>query len=271
MHVVTENFIDLHPESFLCQLLDAFDTIFINTNVSQETRLSLMELLEPLLLVSNREVVIRILAVFRKNCSESVQVAKLINSYVKQEILHTDIQVRPIKCLNDEVPTWKTSEGYNVSNRRSVTLNCLVPSLHCLASKNEPGKNCQSDHHHCLEVLRHLQDTTTHCSILQLFAYQVTPKPVFYITEKVSTLTLNEFLLTKRKSSKWLPTKDLLTIALEATDAVEYLQLKSVVHRDITTHSFRVCDRGSRLVLHDFSLALIFENGQQEMKSKCSR
>ncbi|CAC5422188.1 unnamed protein product [Mytilus coruscus] len=258
-------YLELQSNERLEGLLEVLDLILMDTNVLQETRMSLMTVLEPLLLVENTEIVKRILQVFIKNHQKSVPVSRLVQQYIMKELLYTGITFPNYTCLNELEPKWLTTKGILSYNEKEILLHCLMPTLHCLSkgriTECQPaaGQKERNVHINSLQILTYLQDGKTHNSVIQLLAYQFHPLPLFYITERMSSLTLNEFLLRKRKQSKWQPYKMLTSLVMEIVDVVIFLKDRGIVHRDLTSHAFRICDGGQRIVLHDFSIALMLE------------
>ncbi|XP_063442693.1 uncharacterized protein LOC134722993 [Mytilus trossulus] len=257
-----DTYLELQSKERLEGLFDVLDLILMNTNVLQETRMSLMTVLEPLFLVENTEIVQRILRVFINNHKKSVPVSRLVQQYTMKELLYTGITFPNYTCLNEREPKWITTKGILSYNDKEILLYCLMPTLHCLSqgkiTECQPAACKKEKHVHInsLQMLTYLQHGKTHNSVIQLLAYQIHPLPLFYITERISSLTLNEFLLRKRKQSKWQTYKMLTSLVMEIVDVVIFLKDRGIVHRDLTSHAFRICDGGQRIVLHDFSIAL---------------
>ncbi|XP_052061926.1 uncharacterized protein LOC127701994 isoform X2 [Mytilus californianus] len=258
-------YLELQSEETTEGLFTVLDLILMNSNVLQETRISLMTVLEPLLLVENKKTITRILQLFIKNHQTSVPISRLVQQYISKELLHAGIKISDYSCLNEIVPTWLTTKGVLSYNEKEILLHCLMPTLSCLCNgkiteyKTEADQQERNFHLNNLRILTYLQDGKTHNSVIQLLAYQFQPLPLFYITERMSSLTLNEFLLRKRKQSKWQPNKMLTSLVLEIVDVVIFLKDRGIIHRDLTSHAFRICDGGQRIVLHDFSIALMLE------------
>ncbi|XP_076112762.1 uncharacterized protein LOC143080673 isoform X1 [Mytilus galloprovincialis] len=258
-------YLELQSEETIKGLFTVLESILMNSKVLQETRMSLMTVLEPLLLVENPKTVKRILQLFIKNHQTSVPISRLVQQYISKELLHTGIKFLNYSCLNEIVPTWLTTKGVLSYNEKEILLHCLMPTLSCLCNGEiteykTADQQKRNIHFNNLRILTYLQDGKTHKSVIQLLAYQFQPLPLFYITERMSSLTLNDFLLRKRKKSNWQPNKMLTSLVLEIVDVVIFLKDRGIIHRDLTSHAFRICDGGQRIVLHDFSIALMLED-----------
>lgn len=115
---------------------------------------------------------------------------------------------------------------------------CL-PSRKCLASGSavrcvdhaEPWQRSQQHVRH-LELLIALGP---HENLLRLVAFQLRPRPCFYITENVTERRLISLLIDRGKHERWLSHAVLLHAASHVVKALTFLAEKDIALRDVTT------------------------------------
>ncbi|KAK3612303.1 hypothetical protein CHS0354_011022 [Potamilus streckersoni] len=106
-----------------------------------------------------------------------------------------------------------------------------------------------------LSTLVSLQRKDVHSNIVQLIAYHWQAYPKFFVVEEPNGVNLQEYLLLKRYHRYWLNDLKLIFIVKQALCAVQHLHDRYILHRDFTSHRFKICPETLTLKLVDFRIA----------------
>lgn len=247
--------------------------IFLDNDRIPENHCSkLLDLIEPLLLNNDQQIVVNTVYLFRRHNTNTENIRHLFFNVVSKslEVLNFKATVNGKFTLTDSFkPKWMEVMG-SIFDGTSVSLIILIPTLNCV-SKGEldeyiqkADKNETNQHLNTLTILHHLNQSSTHRNIMQLLAFQRRPLPIFYVTEKAGSSEFLSYLLDCRTNSAHaLNKQQQLKYTLDIINAVSFLHDKKIIHRNITCSAFSVRLNSQTLFLHDFSIAtrVLRENG----------
>jgi len=100
-----------------------------------------------------------------------------------------------------------------------------------------------------------------HPYIVHFFGIWNSPEALFIVTEFMDEGALDQFLI---RNSKLIKLNDLVNMATQASDAMEYLEQLKIIHRDLALRNVLVCTDhvsvGYMIKIADFGLSRTLEN-----------
>ncbi|XP_067678969.1 uncharacterized protein [Haliotis asinina] len=106
------------------------------------------------------------------------------------------------------------------------------------------------DRMHNFDMLRKLK---SHPNLVELFAYNVTSVPLYYIVEDCQQRTLQHYVLQRRMSIDWLTDLELCDFLMEITSGLKALHQQKVLLRDLTLNNMFLV--GNTVKIGDLSVA----------------
>ncbi|XP_046546925.1 uncharacterized protein LOC124257007 [Haliotis rubra] len=106
------------------------------------------------------------------------------------------------------------------------------------------------DRMHNFDMLRKLK---SHPNLVELFAYNVTSVPMYYVVEDCQQRTLQHHVLQRRMSIDWLTDLELCDFLMEITSGLKALHQQKVLLRDLTLNNMFLV--GNSVKIGDLSVA----------------
>ncbi|XP_071118796.1 uncharacterized protein [Haliotis cracherodii] len=113
------------------------------------------------------------------------------------------------------------------------------------------------DNMHNFDMLRKLK---SHDNLVELYAYNVTSVPIYYIVEDCLEMTLQHHVLQRRTSIDWLTDLELCDFLMEITSGLMALHRQKVLLRDLTLNNMFLVR--NRVKIGDLSVACSFQSDQ---------
>lgn len=219
-------------------------------------------MIEPLLLSSSQQIIVNVIYLLRKHDVKSDEIRQRFVKTISLKLhpINFKIRISSVELGEDFKPEWTDYEG-TLADSTIVTMHMLLPTLNALSKGDvdeyiRKSKKYDTDRHtSALQVLHSLHEGVTHRCIMQLFAFQCRPIPLFYVTEKSKDPDLLTYLLNSRHVENQLQTHRLLELVVDIIEAVIFLHEHKIIHRNLTCSAFSIRHEGRTVFLHDFSLA----------------
>ncbi|KAL8590601.1 hypothetical protein ACOMHN_011037 [Nucella lapillus] len=203
----------------------------------------------------------------------------LVQEYLAKNLHHIDFQQSwpggtfksESKNKVHEDCTWSTFSCFVGKKPAEAAMynpkaSCLGENKQEICLRQHPGRGAKSTeqqeglreesqmHIKNLDMLKELSPRCKY--VLKLYSYQMLPFPM-YITEQVSRRRVLDYLLAHRKNENWLNTHRQVQIAIQLTEAMNFLSSHNLDPRGVTGYNTIV------------QLGPGFENRHQSSDSKC--
>ncbi|XP_063439945.1 uncharacterized protein LOC134721119 [Mytilus trossulus] len=250
------------PSQLSWKLAKILNLFLDNDRIGLSLRKRLLIMIEPLLLSSSQQIIVNIIYLLRKHDVKSYEIRQRFVKTISLKLhpINFKIRISSVELGEDFKPEWVDYEA-TLANSTIVTMHMLLPTLNALSKGDvdeyiRKSKKYETDRHtSALQVLHSLHEGVTHRCIIQLFAFQCRPIPLFYVTEKSKDPDLLTYLLNSRHVENQLQTHRLLELVLDIIEAVLFLHEHKFIHRNLTCSAFSIRHQGRTVFLHDFSLA----------------
>ncbi|CAC5409129.1 unnamed protein product [Mytilus coruscus] len=250
------------PSQLSWKLAKMLNLFLDNDRIGLSLRKRLLVMIEPLLLSSSQQIIVNIIYLLRKHDVKSDEIRQRFVKTISLKLHPINFKVRigSVEIGEDFKPEWVDYEG-TMADSTIVTMHMLLPTLNALSKGDVEeyilkSKKYETDRHtSALQVLHSLHEDVTHRCIMQLFAFQCRPIPLFYVTEKSRDPDLLTYLLNSRHVENQLQTHRLLELVVDIIEAVLFLHTHKIIHRNLTCSAFSIRHQGKTVFLHDFSLA----------------